>query len=391
MSDIIAKDTESLEISEEGAVVSLFEILITGTINILCFHPENTSEKIIFNGKTYEAFPIGLEGLEISSEGSQNRPTLIIPNVESLLNSNSTFRTALGNEKFTLDDLIGARITRRKTLFKYVRKDSEYDEQNPPAAYELPKAVYIVDRISAKSDIAVELELASPFDLSGTRIPSRNVVGKYCPWLYKGYSPSTTDVASACRWRNTEQIQIQNESGGTDYYTLFFNSFDEPVINSNVVASLNAEEWTEGSGPYSKGDFITSNGVLYGAKSDHQVSLPSDETYWQIYRTFTDGWSSSTTYTVVPENTRKNDYVYAYNRLWRVINPNNLGIRPGTDYSVWVEGDVCGKLISSCKKRFQAKIHENSGTNFSAVPEPGQFNTSVVLPFGGFPGTRKFR
>ena len=391
MSDIIAKDTESLEVSEDGAVISLFEISFPDTNNILYFHPENTSESIIFDGKTYEAFPIGLEGLEISSEGAQTRPTLVIPNVESLLNSNSTFRTALtdlGTAKFVLDDLIGARITRRKTLFKYVYvgDESEYDSQNAPAAHELPKAVYIVDRISAKSDIAVELELASPFDLSGTRIPSRNVIGKYCPWLYKGYSPSTSDVASACTWRNTEQIQGENEN----IYTLFFNSFDEPVVSLSAANALNSPVYS-GALSYNKGDFVVFNGGLYGAKSDVPASIYiTNETYWQIYRIFTT-WSPTTTYTVVPEDTRKNSYAYNQGRLWRVINPNNKGIEPGTDYSVWVEGDVCGKLISSCKKRFQATIHENSGTGLSAVPEPGQFNTSVVLPFGGFPGTRKFR
>jgi len=404
MSDIIAKDTESLNL--DSGVISLFEITLQESQITLRLHPENTSEDIIFGGNTYHAFPIGMDKLEITSEGAQTRPSLIIPNVDSILDSQSKFRQLLAAENipnFKLDDLVGARVTRIKTLSKYI--DIGTESVPAPSPYELPKAVYLVDRLASKNDISVELELASPFDLGGTRLPYRNVVGKYCPWLYKGYNASTEDVASACSWTDSNQIihpeKINGEWSNAGPQSFYFTVDDEPICYLVYLQNMSGSE--DGAPPhdpastYSKDDAVyvpeLIDGVtfyrFYLAKADVPANINLSNTlYWQIYRNFTD-WDSNTNYYVNSEDSRNSNYVRYNSKVWRTIK-NNRGVVPGTDYTVWVEGDVCGKLLSSCKCRFQV-VRTYDGTGAYNVPSPSKYDTTITLPFGGFPGTRKFR
>ena len=76
----------------------------------------------------------------------------------------------------------------------------------------------------------------------------------------------------------------------------------------------------------------------------------------------------------------------------------NSSYEPGEAPSHWVRGDVCGKLLNSCKLRYQAqKLHTatttpvmSTGVGFNFLTSH-TLNTEVSLPFGGFPGSRKFR
>ena len=85
--------------------------------------------------------------------------------------------------------------------------------------------------------------------------------------------------------------------------------------------------------------------------------------------------------------------MYHANTVWRALKAHtkNANFTPGNAPTYWTPGDVCGKLLSSCKARYQALETTGSGTGNDAQPKVGSFNTALVLPFGGFPGTRKFR
>jgi len=66
-------------------------------------------------------------------------------------------------------------------------------------------------------------------------------------------------------------------------------------------------------------------------------------------------------------------------KIWECIRPLSASFDapPETSRSYWKRIDVCGKLISSCKARY----HSTGASE----------NRDRPLPFGGFPGTRKFR
>jgi phage-related protein len=68
-------------------------------------------------------------------------------------------------------------------------------------------------------------------------------------------------------------------------------------------------------------------------------------------------------------------------KIWEAIRPST-GEQPDKSPAYWKRLDVCGKTLSSCKIRFHGT------TGMSATQ---QNNTQIPLPFGGFPGTRKFR
>lgn len=374
--DLIATDAQQL--AQSNALISLFELEALGTT--LYFHSENTDDSLEFDGNTYIAFPAMIEGIDINSDGVAARPTLSIPNVESLLKSDSTIAQELGTQK--LDDLVGGRITRRQTLDKYL---------DPATPYEFPRDVFVIERIASKNQLLVQFELTSPFDFGGARVPNRVVTGKYCPWIYKGYTLSNIEVQSACSWTDSSQ-----QKDSTNTYSLYFSIDDEPFLKETLSDVTSASAWSS-STAYTAGAFVTtdSGNLLWQARADGTNHTPSEKSiYWKLCRTFsvwsTDGLKS---YTINAIDGRRNDYVYHNNNIWRCTKAHTRtsSIEPGNSPSYWVAGDICGKLISSCKARFQAKLHTNSGTGTDAYAQVAEFDTTQVLPFGGFPGTRKFR
>jgi len=118
MSDIIT-DAHSFT---PGDIIELFELdLSTGTADssyqIFRWH-SGTDEhvhEILWQGNRYLPFPIDAEGFELSGKGAIPRPTLTVANITSLLS----------NAINQYDDLIGAKLTRKRTFAKYL--DSHCD------------------------------------------------------------------------------------------------------------------------------------------------------------------------------------------------------------------------------------------------------------------------
>lgn len=406
---VIATDAQDLEI--DSGIIELYEIEI-GNVpataieadaanadkNILYFHPgkdldNGTADNdLIYKGNTYLALPIFLEGIEKSAEGASARPKLTFANVESIIKDNSIFKTQMGDgtwhseidgvavtaDNFKMEDLVGARVTRRKTLEKYTGSGV--------TGYEFGKELFVIDRISNKSSIFIEVELASPMDLGGIRVPRRQVIGKYCPWVYQ---QGTTNLAkSACDWKVHEQFEDTNG----DVFSFYFTVNDEPLIlaskftGGTPISPYWKDAWSS-STAYKKGEFVSNSSLYWRCELDNTNVTPSETAVqWQIVRTYT-VWSNSTSYTVNSTDARRNSYVKHGNTIWRAVRANT-NITPGTDESVWTRGDVCGKLLKSCKIRYQGMPLLNGGGD--GVPSP-TYNTNNTLPFGAFPGTRKFR
>ena len=429
MSDTIATDAQALEVAT--GLIDLYEIEIgTGTNNTLYFYGgkdlENgdANKDVIFDGNTYIGLPIVVEGIEKKADGAMARPTMVVANVESIVKTGADFKTQMEDgtwdsiwngeivnaANFKMETLIGQRVTRRRTFEKYTGSGV--------SPYEFPKETFIIDRISNKTLLFVELELASPMDLAGTRIPRRAVIGKYCPWVYQAYDK--TNKKSACFWKVNGQIRDANNT-----YTYYFTGDDEPIVNAALLTGSSNDFWKgaySSSTSYGKGEYVSQtvaqtdrntgssyNETLFwrSEAASNQGNTPSAaSSSWQQVRTFT-AWSNSTSYTINNESPfpdfKKNPYV-SYGdgtgdhsetdptvTIWRAIAPST-NVAPGTDPAIWVRGDVCGKLLKSCKIRYQA-VPRMTGNNYdlgSSVVH-AELNSSSALPFGGFPGSRKFR
>ena len=221
MADKIISDVNGLE---PGEIVDLFELdMSTGTAPasdpIFRWHSgynENLQE-VIWQGNRYSAFPIEAEGFEWSGQGSIPKPTLTVANITSLLSS------VIGS----YDDLVGSKVTRRRTFAKYLDSYcyvggyplggdctaesgacSAGSQYTTKAACETASKVWTagvwyasasaddeayftdeiwyVDRKAVETKTHIEFELAAAHDVHGVRLPARTVTANLCPWTYKG-------------------------------------------------------------------------------------------------------------------------------------------------------------------------------------------------------------
>lgn len=343
--DIITTDLQSQSVSD--ALIELYELELSST-STLYFHPgvDDGLDDIVYDGNTYIALPLILDGIEANSDGATNRPTLTVANVTNI------FKAALSDEGFDFEELIGKKITRRQTLEKYLVN----------AAYEFPRKVYLLDRISSQNNVLVSFELSAPFDVSGIRLPNRVVVGKYCSWLYQGYD---TARKGGCTWTETSTLNYN----GTNYEA-FFDVDDRPLIESGLV-SFSA--WSAGT--YAIDVFVTHDGKKWRSQTDTNTDTPSSTNInWKGVFEWTD-WSSATTYSI-------GAYVKSGNNIWKALR-SSTNNTPVTGSLYWTRVDYCGKTLNSCKCRFQF-------TPVSGVASANK-ETDKVLPFGAFPGSVKFK
>ena len=87
----------------------------------------------------------------------------------------------------TYQDLVGCKLTRRRTMAKYLDAVNFPGGVNPSAdpTAALPDDVYFIDRKASENKVLVEFELAAAFDVAGVQIPRRYVVQNVCPWAYR--------------------------------------------------------------------------------------------------------------------------------------------------------------------------------------------------------------
>lgn len=160
------------------AEVELFEIELTpitgtdlSTDHIYC-HSGTTlgMAGVVWQGKTYNPMPIEVKGFDKSIKGTLPRPTMTVANVTGIM-------TAANND---YQDLIGAKVYRRRTFARYLDGAAEAD----PNVHKVDDMFYI-DRKVSENSVAVTWELVSAMDLEGVMLPRRPVIANYCPWVYR--------------------------------------------------------------------------------------------------------------------------------------------------------------------------------------------------------------
>ena len=336
MSELIS----SVQLQDPGSeLVELYELVVGSST--LYFHSglEEDLTTVQFRDRTspytvrtYTAFPIEMDGLEMSADGAINRPSLTVANVTNV------FSSAIGNVR--PEDLVGERLTKRTTLKKYLYGES--GDASPPVEFPIKK--FIIDRISTETNTRVTYELAAPFDLSGIKIPNRQVIGKYCSWQYQGYSLSEK---GGCIWNKNSLVSYADGSGGVNTHKAYFTQDNEPIVPSG---SSNMSSWGSAGTDYF--EYST-----YNASTAYSVGN---------YVEYNDGTQTT---------------------VWKCITAGT-GNTPSTSSSYWEKGDVCGKTLDSCKCRFQYVPYSAASAN--QVPTTNK-DTAKPLPFGAFIGSKKFR
>ena len=175
-----------------GSIVELFELdatVLGGEIFRWSNHVNEIGNDITWQGNVYSRLPIEAGGFSKSGSGKQARPTLRAANVTGLL----------GSVTASLSDLIGSKVTRRRTFYKYLDAVNFTGGTNPLADPNVffPDEIWYVDRKSAENGIFIEFDLASAMDLNGVFLPSRQALQNVCAWQYRSAECSYAGGAKA--------------------------------------------------------------------------------------------------------------------------------------------------------------------------------------------------
>ena len=190
----MAIPTSELQKINPSSIIELFEMELSAALHgvdfTYRFHAGSTDigiQDIIWDGNTYSKYPIEVEGFEYNAESSSlPRPAMRVSN---LLGTMTTILLSANNTT-PGNDLTGAKLTRIRTLVRYIDGENFTDDTNPFGTPDntatLPSEIYYIARKVTENRELVEFELAATFDLQGVRAPKRQCNQNLCPWVYKG-------------------------------------------------------------------------------------------------------------------------------------------------------------------------------------------------------------
>jgi lambda family phage minor tail protein L len=152
---------------------------VIGGSNVLRWHPGTRADginPISWQGVVYEPFPIEASGFDMEAAGKLPRPTI----------KGSNIGGALGAYLRSMVDGLGAKVTRKRTLGRYldaVNFPGGNPDANPNIAFD--DEIFFVARKVLENPVFIELELAVAFDVEGIKLPRRQVIAGTCQWVYR--------------------------------------------------------------------------------------------------------------------------------------------------------------------------------------------------------------
>ncbi|QIX98287.1 phage minor tail protein L [Cedecea sp. FDAARGOS_727] len=204
---------------EPGNTVRLFEVDGTafGVSDVLRFHaytlphtPEEieaaggdesklAAKAIWWQGEKYSAWPCQIEGIELSTDGTEAQPKLTVANLDGSI-------TALC---LAYDDLLQAKVMIHDTLAQYLDA-ANFPAGNPSADPTQEKLqVWYIDSKSSENNRSIEFTLSSPMDLQGLMIPTRQL-HSLCTWCIRGKYRS----GDGCDYAGTRYFDDKNNPVG---------------------------------------------------------------------------------------------------------------------------------------------------------------------------------
>ncbi|MGM1186226.1 phage minor tail protein L [Serratia liquefaciens] len=133
------------------------------------------AKSIWWQGQEYKPWPVKIEGLEVTSDGSAPSPTLSVSNIDGTIASLCLY----------FQNMAKAKVTIRKTYSHYLDARN-FPEGNPEAdpSQEDVEVWYIDHKLNGNNKV-VEFALSSPADLEGLMIPTRQI-HSLCTWCMRG-------------------------------------------------------------------------------------------------------------------------------------------------------------------------------------------------------------
>lgn len=171
-----------------SSLIELFTVTLDsslhGATTVYRFHDGsnmNSSGELVWDGNTYQRFPVKAEGFEFTGKGQIPRPKFTVSNALGTI----TALMALVNQTTPGNDLTGAKFTRIRTLARYIDAANFTGGTNPfgtpDPSSKLPDEIYFIDRKLSENRDTVEFELVSELDLLNLRLPRRQVTKDIFP------------------------------------------------------------------------------------------------------------------------------------------------------------------------------------------------------------------
>ena len=327
----------------DDSLIHLYEITFPAPYNETVYlhngldFSGGTGENIYFSTpdgtalNEYIAFPITVEGIEIKSGGGSTKPSLIMANLPVLGRSLVNNTDGIDDEE-TLEDIITSAELNTAEDFLYAKITCRTTLLKYTNKVGDNPSLPIEYPKNVYTIDRVSTETASTIEFELTTPADLDDV----------MLPNRKVVGKYCSW---EYQGALSGRGGCTYpknsSNRFFDEYDQLLavnINSSSIPT-----WST-SGTYAAGDRVKRVTPLG----------------WQIFE-------------AIFANSAKTPEEYP--RTWKRI-------------------DICGKRLSSCKLRFQgitADLSADESSLLGTVPGNEYLDTSVALPFGGFPGSKKGR
>lgn len=181
-----------LNASTVDALVELIEIdasapNIGAGVLRYCNQTDTNGGSVTLAGNVYTPYPILFSGLEHTAKDAAARPTLTIGNILS----------AWSTLVLLYQDMVGAVVTRRKILAKYLDGKPGADSTMGYAA-----DVFTIERKMDESFDFVKFELGMGLEIEGVQIPLARCVASHCVVQYRSAECSYTGRAVADRYGN---------------------------------------------------------------------------------------------------------------------------------------------------------------------------------------------
>jgi len=189
---------EQLQSLEPSAIIELFQLELTEAVNGVdqtYYYHAGTNEltaDVVFNGLTYAATAIQIDGFATATKGVLPRPTMRIANISNAISA-----------LLLLYNPLQAKVTRIQTCKKFLDAVNFTGGTNatadPTAKFE--DQIYYIDRVASENPMMVEFELASKLDLINVALPRRQIL-EHCPWVYR--------EDSTCGYKGKKFFDINN-------------------------------------------------------------------------------------------------------------------------------------------------------------------------------------
>jgi lambda family phage minor tail protein L len=204
---------------EPGGLVKLFELDATEIGgDLLRFHGYQKQGPIWWQGNEYAPWAINAEDFEITSDGQQPTPSLMVGNIGSDADGQPLVGVISALCVY-LDGLAGAKVVRRRTLAQYLDAIN-FADGNPEADpdEEMPQDIYRIEQKTSETSESITFELSNAMDFNGQKLPAKQIVAGMCWWVimngYRGAHCNYTGLAMFDKDGNATDDPAKDDCGG---------------------------------------------------------------------------------------------------------------------------------------------------------------------------------